>query len=212
MKKLSGLVLLTVSGFAWSSQDSNVALFYYCHQGGNQYQEAATTQLQTIVKYHQGPFMEIVQVQPEVEHSEVLRKQLFDAGITSQCASYLLSKAKWVTGSEHELQARVLFAFDSAELNEQSHYILDQVNEQLELTQPNSVVVVGNTDSLGSDKYNFELGTKRSERVSKQLLQFEKGLLIQRTDGELNPVQSNASSVGRASNRRVDLHMLPDNS
>lgn len=67
--------------------------------------------------------------------------------------------------------------------------------------------VEGHTDSRGADDYNLDLSQRRAASVLRVLL--ENGVDATRVSseglGETQPIASNATSAGRASNRRVDL-------
>ncbi|WP_244130455.1 OmpA family protein [Burkholderia latens] len=72
-----------------------------------------------------------------------------------------------------------------------------------------TVVVDGYTDSRGSDAYNLDLSARRAQTVSAYLR--DHGLRSQQYIthgfGKSNPVASNATEVGRAQNRRVEIQL-----
>lgn len=99
------------------------------------------------------------------------------------------------------------FAVDSADLKPES---VDQLNELVDVLNqyPQAhVVIVGYTDSTGSAAYNQKLSERRADSVAKALL--AKGIDASRIsasgEGENNPVADNATSEGRAQNRRVEI-------
>jgi OOP family OmpA-OmpF porin len=65
--------------------------------------------------------------------------------------------------------------------------------------------IEGSTDSIGSDKYNQELGYRRAGRV--QDYYTSKGLQTDRisigSKGEKDPAADNKTAGGRANNRRA---------
>ncbi len=64
----------------------------------------------------------------------------------------------------------------------------------------------GYTDRVGSMKYNFKLGLRRAETVTRFLR--EQGVVVPiqvASQGEMHPVSSNQTVAGRARNRRVVL-------
>ncbi len=71
------------------------------------------------------------------------------------------------------------------------------------------VEVQGHTDSVGTQEYNYALGLRRAEAVKKVLVGY--GVRPERLNttsrGETQPIESNASSAGRARNRRVEIHV-----
>lgn len=74
-----------------------------------------------------------------------------------------------------------------------------------------SLVIVGHTDSTGSQAYNQQLSEKRASSVG-QFLQGQ-GVIPQRIStygmGEDKPRASNATSQGRTLNRRVEIFIEP---
>jgi outer membrane protein OmpA-like peptidoglycan-associated protein len=73
-----------------------------------------------------------------------------------------------------------------------------------------SIDIIGHTDSNGSFDYNLDLSRRRSQTVTKQLIDF--GVNSKRITshymGEGNPISSNGSSAGRAKNRRVEFVLM----
>jgi len=69
--------------------------------------------------------------------------------------------------------------------------------------------IVGYTDSRGSETYNKKLSQKRAEAVKQLLIQ--KGVEASRLTavgmGELNPIATNATTEGRAKNRRIEANL-----
>lgn len=107
---------------------------------------------------------------------------------------------------------KVKFGFDMAELSDDAKAALDQFASQLK--QENKSVYIeiqGHTDSVGSDKYNEELGMLRAEAVRRYLNQ-QHGIPLHRINvisyGESAPIADNQSRQGRSQNRRVALVVL----
>lgn len=101
----------------------------------------------------------------------------------------------------------VNFGFNRQELSPEAKRILDLIAESLldaaNLTR--TVAVTGNTDAVGSERYNLRLGQSRADQVKAYLV--TKGIAAERiqarTQGEKDPVAPNRTADGRASNRRV---------
>ncbi len=70
-----------------------------------------------------------------------------------------------------------------------------------------SVLIVGHTDSVGSDRYNQALSELRAREVYKFFIKngFDKSNLDYIGYGEEQPIATNATAKGRAKNRRVEL-------
>lgn len=107
------------------------------------------------------------------------------------------------------LSAETLFAFDSARLRDPTP--LQPLLERLQQAEKSRLVIVGHTDNRGADAYNQRLSQQRADAVVRWLT--EQGIAPSRLDaqgaGELQPVASNETTVGRALNRRVELHWQP---
>ncbi|CAH1525651.1 OmpA-like domain-containing protein [Vibrio owensii] len=207
MNKLILALAVSLSMPSFGQDNTNQALYYYCQQGQNQYQESVSFGHQTEVKYHQGPFMQITVNGEQSALEPMLLSQLEQVGIDKSCATYLLSRAQLTEQKQGELAARVLFEFDKASLNAQSKFILTQLNQQLKQRPQSSLLVVGNTDAKGSNGYNLTLGLKRANAVAQYLEGYDEVVSTSRSDGEMHPVSSNANTHGRELNRRVDISL-----
>ncbi|WP_186176096.1 OmpA family protein [Vibrio jasicida] len=207
MNKLILALVVSLPMPSFAQDNTNQALYYYCQQGQDQYQESVSFGHQTEVKYHQGPFMQITVNDEQSALEPMLLSQLEQAGIDNSCATYLLSRAQLTENKQGEFAARVLFEFDKASLNAQSKFILTELNQQLKQRPQSSLLVVGNTDAKGSNGYNLTLGLKRANAVVQYLEGYDEVVSTSRSDGETHPVSSNANTHGRELNRRVDISL-----
>ena len=75
-----------------------------------------------------------------------------------------------------------------------------------------NLLVVGHTDSQGSDESNLTLSKNRATSVTTYLKSkgVSSGRLTTNWFGETKPVQDNATPEGRAKNRRVNIAILPN--
>ncbi len=106
------------------------------------------------------------------------------------------------------------FAFGSANLTGNAKREIDGFFEDLggsSTTGPSSerlFVVSGNTDSVGKQQYNYELGLRRAQSVAGYLVTKENIDPMQVrvvSYGASKPVANNDTSRGRRSNRRVEI-------
>jgi len=101
----------------------------------------------------------------------------------------------------------VNFAFDKAELTQDSFRILDDAVATLNRHKNVKIEVAGHTDSVGTDNYNLDLSDRRAAVVRDYLI--SKGINADRMTsagyGESRPIASNDSDAGRARNRRTEL-------
>ena len=108
------------------------------------------------------------------------------------------------------LAGDVTFAFNKSALTPQAQTTLDELADRIEVDFLKGVEVVGHTDSVGSEQYNQVLSEKRAFIVASYLI--NKGLpadkVIQRGEGEQQPIATNETTVGRAKNRRVEIKII----
>jgi parallel beta-helix repeat protein len=101
----------------------------------------------------------------------------------------------------------VNFKTASAELLEESYYVLEQVYNSLEAYPNVKVEIGGHTDSQGSDNYNLALSYDRAKSVVSYLVMrgISEDRLVARGYGESKPLVPNTTAEGRAKNRRVEV-------
>jgi outer membrane protein OmpA-like peptidoglycan-associated protein len=101
----------------------------------------------------------------------------------------------------------ILFAVDSATLSPQSMSSLDQFAQVMREYPKTAILIQGYTDSTGSEQYNMQLSERRAKSVHNHLAlrEVEQGRMAAIGYGEGYPVADNATSQGRAQNRRVSI-------
>jgi outer membrane protein OmpA-like peptidoglycan-associated protein len=102
---------------------------------------------------------------------------------------------------------QVLFAYDRSDLNAQARTNLDKLNNVLKKYPDTDILILGHTDSKGSDEYNLNLSQRRASSVSTYLN--GNGIVNTRINtkgmGEKDPIATNDTEEGRALNRRVEF-------
>jgi outer membrane protein OmpA-like peptidoglycan-associated protein len=99
------------------------------------------------------------------------------------------------------------FAFNRSDITNEAKLILDRIAESLvdPTNASRTITVTGNTDAIGSERYNERLGQDRADQAKAYLV--SKGVaesrVTARTAGETDPVAPNTTDNGRATNRRV---------
>jgi outer membrane protein OmpA-like peptidoglycan-associated protein len=107
----------------------------------------------------------------------------------------------------------VAFPAGMAALTPAARQTIDAIVQQAPELREWQVVVVGHTDSMGSQQANYQLGQQRAAAVARYLLDAH-GLDPRRvrvsSEGATQPVGDNATATGRLQNRRVELLMYRD--
>jgi peptidoglycan-associated lipoprotein len=107
---------------------------------------------------------------------------------------------------------KVKFGFDTSDLSPEAKSAVDEFAAQLKAqNQGVYIEIQGHTDSVGSEKYNEELGLLRAEAVRRYLSQqhqFPLHRINVISYGETASVADNSSREGRSQNRRVALVVL----
>lgn len=107
--------------------------------------------------------------------------------------------------------ASVHFGFNKDNLTKDAKADLDKMAEAVPNTKGYILTVEGATDSVGSADYNYGLSERRADAVI-QYLASEHGIPAHKIYliglGKDKPVETNKTRVGRAANRRVDVHLM----
>ncbi len=103
----------------------------------------------------------------------------------------------------------VTFGFNKAGLSDDAKAQLDEFAAVVLAVEGEAFIEIqGNTDNIGSEGYNLELGYKRAE-AAMRYLNMEQGIPMFRMNvisyGEYKPIADNSTKEGRAQNRRVTL-------
>ena len=106
----------------------------------------------------------------------------------------------------------ITFGSGQASLRPEMASTLNSVALVLNKFDQTSVTVRGHTDSDGSHAYNQNLSENRALSVSNYLAnqRVNGQRLITQGFGETQPIASNNSSAGKAQNRRVEVHIVPN--
>lgn len=107
----------------------------------------------------------------------------------------------------------VYFDTEQYNVNAESRANLDKLAAILVEYPDTDVLVVGHTDSAGSEEYNMNLSKNRAQSVTNYFVA-TKGLSAGRFTtnwfGENNPIESNDTAEGRSKNRRVNIVIVPN--
>ena len=105
------------------------------------------------------------------------------------------------------LSGSVLFASNKSVILPDAQARLDKVADVLLANKTRNLTIEGHTDSKGSDSFNQSLSQHRADAVRDYLVSrsYQSNLIRTNGMGESHPVADNATSEGRANNRRVEI-------
>ena len=101
----------------------------------------------------------------------------------------------------------ILYPFNSTDILPAGKSNLQQLGTSLEKYPNSDILIVGHTDSVGTDAYNQDLSQRRALAASTYLqsLGVPSTRLHTAGRGESEPIQPNDTETGRAQNRRVEI-------
>lgn len=106
----------------------------------------------------------------------------------------------------------VYFNTNKSDVNDASKVTLNKLAGIFIEYPDTKVLIIGHTDSTGSEQYNMNLSKERAYSVTNYLV--NKGLSTGRFTtkwyGETQPKYDNNTEEGRSKNRRVNIAILPD--
>lgn len=101
----------------------------------------------------------------------------------------------------------LLFDYDSDVLRTDAKKNLASLAASLDKYPDTNILVVGHTDSVGTDAYNMSLSERRAASAVNYLVSqgVDRARIQPAGRGESEPIASNATSEGRQQNRRVEV-------
>ncbi|GAB5520497.1 MAG: OmpA family protein [Rhodothermales bacterium] len=115
-------------------------------------------------------------------------------------------------GIQVTFESGILFGFDSSSLTPDARASLNQLAQSLNQYDNTELLVIGHTDSKGSDDYNQQLSERRANAAASYLV--SQGVAPNRITtlgkGETEAIATNETEAGRAQNRRVEVAIFAD--
>jgi outer membrane protein OmpA-like peptidoglycan-associated protein len=110
-------------------------------------------------------------------------------------------------GIQVTFESGLLYDFDSDVVRPEARRNLDELARSFEKYPDTDLLIVGHTDSVGTDAYNRSLSERRAAAAKRYLT--AQGVAVGRIRtagrGETEPVAANDSENGRQQNRRVEV-------
>lgn len=106
----------------------------------------------------------------------------------------------------------VYFATEKYNINNASQETLNKLANVFKEYPDTNILVVGHTDSAGSEEYNMTLSKNRAYAVTDYLRGkgLNSGRFTTNWFGESQPMHDNSTAAGRAKNRRVNVAIVPN--
>ncbi|MCO7508555.1 OmpA family protein [Serratia fonticola] len=134
-------------------------------------------------------------------------------GLTAEQIALLQAQGFKLTdnGWEFGFSDKVLFGNNVGKLSPQSTEIVEKMGKALKSVNIVQFRLDGHTDNYGEDSYNDQLSLRRANAVADVLagVGIPRANIETRGMGKRQPVASNATSSGRAENRRVAIVVTP---
>jgi outer membrane protein OmpA-like peptidoglycan-associated protein len=110
-------------------------------------------------------------------------------------------------GIQVTFESGLLFDFDSDRIRAEAGQNLRNLASSLDKYPNTELLIVGHTDSDGTDSYNWNLSERRASSAANYLAAqgVTRARLRTAGRGETEPVASNDSDAGRQQNRRVEV-------
>lgn len=104
----------------------------------------------------------------------------------------------------------IYFEYDKDIIKEEFHDELYKIKKMVLSHSDLRILVIGHTDSDGSDYYNKSLSKRRAESIIRFFTKngLRRDRIVIDFKGETSPVDSNNTSEGRSRNRRVDFRFI----
>ncbi len=112
-------------------------------------------------------------------------------------------------GCPAKVTLHIKFENNSDIVNQESYDLIGKYADFLNNYSSYSAKIIGYTDSRGSASYNQKLSEKRANAIKNMLLERDvpSDRLSSAGMGEENPIADNATSEGRAQNRRIEAEL-----
>jgi len=112
------------------------------------------------------------------------------------------------------MPGNITFETDSYNLRGNFYPVLNSVGQVLAKYADTTMRITGHTDNTGSRQHNQNLSERRAGSVADYLVtrNVDRTRMLVQGMGLDQPIADNGTAAGRASNRRVELYLLPKTS
>ena len=130
------------------------------------------------------------------KQAEEIAKEMGDADVIREGEAIVI-----------RFREKVLFAYDHSDLSVDAKASLDKLRTTLHKYPETNILVIGHTNDKGTEKYNQTLSENRANSVTTYTSQngIDNNRLTAIGKGETDPIATNSTEEGSASNRRVEF-------
>jgi outer membrane protein OmpA-like peptidoglycan-associated protein len=110
-------------------------------------------------------------------------------------------------GIQVTFESGLLFDFDSDVVKSTAQHNLAALASSLEKYPKSDILILGHTDSVGTEAYNSDLSVRRADAAARYMISRDvaRSRIATGGLGETEPVASNSDEAGRRRNRRVEV-------
>ena len=104
----------------------------------------------------------------------------------------------------------ILFDVDQTNLKPAAQSNLQNLASSLKKNSETNIMIIGHTDNTGTAAHNMDLSVRRADAVKNYITSngIDAARLTTQGKGETEPIADNATTKGRAQNRRVEIVIL----
>lgn len=130
--------------------------------------------------------------------------------LSTERLHYYATPGVRVVNRKYVISENIRFKVGKAELESESHPILDQIAQVTKSNSVKKLLIVGHTDSSHNEDYNLKLSLDRAATVKAYLVRqgIEEDTMVTQGYGKRKPKASNLTEEGRTLNRRVEFFIL----
>lgn len=138
----------------------------------------------------------------------------YDSGVLLRSKSFNSIPSAAILAKQPKPQTKTLhlrFDFDAFTLNAKEQWLVKKLTDSISIYRFDSIVVIGHTDSAGTEEYNQSLSIKRAQMV-KSIMEkrLEHPITIKvYGKGNKQPLAPNTTEKNKDLNRRVELLFYP---
>ncbi|OTG83248.1 hypothetical protein B9T31_14280 [Acinetobacter sp. ANC 4558] len=124
-----------------------------------------------------------------------------------QNEGFNLTQEGWSLGLPDDL----LFGSDQYQVAPKTKEKIAHLSKQLLKYDLSKLKIIGHTDNVGANDYNFKLSEKRAEAIKDLFIEqgYKRENIVTIGRGSTQPIVPNTNDANKATNRRVNITIIP---